>query len=102
MMYLKIHGGNKKKIIAICDSELLNKKIEEGNLQLDVSERFFKGESLEKKALVEKIKKMFDNGGIGSFNTIGKDSTSLLLEFSLIEEDSILKIAQIPYAIIVF
>jgi len=101
-MFFKVHENGKKKIIAICDSELLNKKFEEEGLQLDVNERFFKGESLEKRDLIMSIKNILDNEDISSFNAIGEDSTELLLEFGLIEKESILKIAKIPYAIIVF
>src|SRR3989338_3131701 len=99
-MFFKVHENGKKKIIAICDSELLNKKFEEEGLQLDVNERFFKGESLEKRDLIMSIKNILDNEDISSFNAIGEDSTELLLEFGLIEKESILKIAKIPYAII--
>ena len=45
---LKIHLSGNKKVIAICDYELLGKKFEEDSLQLNLNERFLKGELLEK------------------------------------------------------
>ena len=41
---IKIHKSAGKEILAVADKEIIGKKFEEGELCLDVSERFYKGE----------------------------------------------------------
>ena len=68
MMYVKIHHSGDRVVIAICDEELIGKKISEGALVLNISERFYKGEKksqeevkkiLESKIVKDKIYKKF-------------------------------------------
>ncbi len=54
-MQIKIIKTN-RTIVAVCDSELLGKKFEEGKFQLEVKENFFKGEETEEeKAIILKM-----------------------------------------------
>ena len=44
-MLVKVHKNTEGQILlAICDDDLIGKKFEEGNLQLDLSSDFYKGE----------------------------------------------------------
>jgi hypothetical protein len=43
-MFINIIHSSCRDVVAICDSELLGKVFEEGQLQLDVKESFYKGE----------------------------------------------------------
>jgi len=59
-MWVKIHtSAGSRKIIAICDKDLLGKKVEEGRLQLDINEHFYKGEKKTKKEIVPLLKGSF-------------------------------------------
>jgi hypothetical protein len=95
-MLVKVHEAY-RKIIAICDSDLLGKKFEEGKLQLDIKESFYGGkETKEKKVLkiLEEAKKED-----ACFNFVGKETITLALRAEIINENSILKIAGIPHAL---
>ena len=35
-----------RDVVALCDSELLGKKFEEGDFQLDIKESFYKGDEV--------------------------------------------------------
>ena len=54
-MYVKIHKSKDRNIIAVCDEELIGKSFSEGNLVLDINERFYKGERLNPKHTLELI-----------------------------------------------
>ncbi len=87
-----------RDIVAICDSELIGKKFEQGKFQLDVKESFFKGEEIiEEKAL--KILKDMEKED-ATFNIVGKKSISLALKAEIIEEKGIKKIQNIPFALV--
>lgn len=87
-----------RDVVAICDSDLIGKRFEEGDFQIDVKESFFKGEDLEEKEVAEIIKNMKLEDA--TFNIVGEDSTKLALQLGLISEEGIKKIQDIPFALV--
>lgn len=85
-------------VVAICDKELVGKRFEEGNKQLDVKESFYAGEIKN----VDEVKEIIENyvKEDATFNLVGENITNLALEMGLIHEDSIGKIQNIPYAMV--
>ena len=73
MIIVKIHQANKRKIVSLCDANLIGKKFEDGNLQLDVSNFFYNGEKLNKKEILNAVK------DADSLNIVGIES----IKFSL-------------------
>lgn len=94
-----------RDVIAICDAELLGKTFEEpfdkGTKQLDVKESFYKGKKGKKvseKELLEIIKTYSKEDA--TFNIIGKKATQTALKAGIITENSIKKIKNIPYSMV--
>lgn len=56
MYYVKIHRVNNNNIVAICDEEILGKVFREGDLILNVSPAFYKGEKADLKTVIEILK----------------------------------------------
>lgn len=95
-MIVKIHkASNGKKIVAICDSNLIGKKFEEKNLQLDLSSNFYKGEERAEEEILNIIK------GAYIINLVGEKSIKLALKANVIDKKSIIKIKKIPHAQVV-
>ena len=91
---VKVHKGpDGSKVIAICDKEILGKKFEENNLQLDLSSDFYKGEEKEEKEVIDEIKKCSC-----SLNIVGKDSIEFSIKNNLVDKENIIKIKDIPHA----
>ena len=44
MMYVKIHESEHSEVVAVCDKSLLGRKISNKNMELNISESFYKGE----------------------------------------------------------
>jgi hypothetical protein len=87
-----------RDIVAICDKELLGKRFEEGKLQLDVKESFFKGKESSKEEALEIMKDMKLEDS--TFNIIGEKSIQTAFKAGIISEDGIGKIAGIPFALV--
>ena len=87
-----------RDIVAICDSELLGKKFEENEFQLDIKENFYKGEEVSEEQLREIISNMSQEDA--TFNIVGEKSISLALEKEIIKEEGIKKIQNIPFAMV--
>jgi len=92
-MYIKIHETQERKIISICDEDLIGKTFEEKDLQLKVSERFYKGEKLSEEKILEEIK------SADYINLVGKNSINFAIKNKLILKENIIKIQNIPHAI---
>lgn len=95
-MLVKIHEAY-RKIIAICDSELLGKKFEQDNLQLDVKEGFFGGKEMKESEIVEVIEEGKKDDAC--FNIIGKESIAIATKVGIISENSVITIQDIPHAL---
>lgn len=98
-MLVKIHTAY-RKVIAVCDSGLLGKKFEEGDLVLDVNEDFYEGKKVSEDELKEIIKEMIEEDA--TFNIVGENSIKIAIECGLIDEDCILRIQNIPHALSLF
>ena len=87
-----------RDIVAICDSELLGKRFEQGKFQLDIKESFYKGEEKAKPEVLNIIKKMSVEDA--TFNIVGKESTDTALEAGIISKEGIKEINGIPFAMV--
>jgi len=94
-MIVKIHKNGDKKIIAICDSDLIGKKFEQGKLQLDLTSDFYKGDEKPESDIARLIKSAH------ILNLVGKNSVSLAIKEKMLDEKNIIKIKNIPHAQIV-
>ncbi|MEM2933037.1 MAG: DUF424 family protein [Candidatus Pacearchaeota archaeon] len=96
-VFIKIYEGN-PKIVAICDYELLNKRFEEGKLQLEVNEKFFKGEIYSLSEARKKLAKIAED--YASFNIVGGKAVTLALELKIINSNKVIYIQKIPVALV--
>ncbi len=92
-MIVKVHKTQDgRKIVAICDDELIGKKFEEGKLQLDLNSSFYKGEEMGEEKVVELVK------GSCIVNIVGKKSMDFALKLGIVDTKNIIKIENIPHA----
>lgn len=91
-MYLKIHKTGSQEVVALCDKDLIGETLKEKNLQLNVSERFYKGEELSEDKIIGIIK------STPNINIVGKKSIKLALRVGIISKESIIKIKGVPHA----
>ncbi|MBN1645027.1 DUF424 family protein [Candidatus Woesearchaeota archaeon] len=92
-MIVKVHKKDGRTIVAVCDDELLGKKFEQGNLQLDLTSDFYNGDKYSDKKLVGD---MIRNADI--VNLVGTISVSLGIEEGLIEKEQVINVQGIPHA----
>lgn len=96
-MYLKIHESY-RKVVALCDKELIGKKFEEGKMQLDVRENFYKGNEITQEKIIERLKQMkLDDS---TFNIVGEKSVNAAISAGIITKGNIGKVNGIPFALL--
>ncbi len=92
-MIVKVHKTEDgRKILAICDNNLIGKKFEEGKMQLDLSSGFYRGEEMSEKELEGLVK--------GSYiaNIVGKKSVKLMVKWGIAKKKRVIKIRNVPHA----
>jgi hypothetical protein len=98
-MYTKIHHSY-RNVFAVCDSNLIGKKFEEGKMQLEVRENFFKEKESSYEEVVSMMKMQLKD--YATFNIVGEESVKAALEAGIICQEGIGKIQNIPFALVLF
>jgi len=94
-MLIKIHESY-RNIVAVCDSELVGKRFEEGNSQIEIGSFFGNDEKTEEEVLA--IIKEADRDD-ATFNIVGEQSCKIALKAGIINEKGIKRIQGIPVAL---
>ncbi len=87
-----------RDVVAICDKEILGKKFEEEKFQLDIKESFYKGKEVSKEKALEILQNMAKEDA--TFNIVGEKSIKTAIEAGIISEESIGKIDNLPFALV--
>jgi len=96
-MLVKIHNAY-RMIVAVCDEDLIGKKFEEGNKQLDLTGTFFKGKEKTREEVIEIVRDAQTEDAI--FNIAGKESCALLKELGVISDEGILYVDSVPVSLV--
>lgn len=96
-MIVKIHKSC-RIAVAICDKELIGKRFEEENKQIDLDTTFFKGEEKTEKEVIEIIEDMRREDA--TFNIVGPRSCKIAQNLGLIDNSCMLHIQEIPIGIV--
>ena len=91
MIEAKMH---KEGVLSLCDKELLGKILSDENMELKISETFYKGDDY-KKEMIEELAKNARN-----INAVGKESVDLLVKLGIVDKDSVRYVNKIPFAFV--
>jgi len=95
-MYLKIHrtpAGD--EVVAVCDRELLDTRIQQGDLDIHISESFY-GKN---QVTPEEVRTALQCAG--NINLIGERTVALAIEMGLIGTTGFIRIGSVPHAQII-
>ncbi|MDD5133348.1 MAG: DUF424 family protein [Candidatus Nanoarchaeia archaeon] len=87
--YLKVHESVKGRIVSICDKDLIGKKFEEKELQLEISEKFYKGILVDEEEVIKVLKNE------RNINLVGENTIKVAKKLDLAE--NIKTIKNIPH-----
>lgn len=91
-VYLKIHQQLDQKVVAVCDSDVIGKVFSRNNLEVNISETFYKGDLVDLESAIKILEKT-DN-----FNIAGKIIVDACITKGIISEHAIIKISDLPIA----
>jgi len=94
-MFVKVHRNERDTILAACDEELVGRTFREGPARIDVSEIFYKGESVNRPALVERMK------NVSIMNLVGTEVVSVAIEEGYASEEDVIVIDGVKHVQVV-
>ncbi len=90
---VKIHRSHDgRRLIAVCDADILGKRFFEGNRQLDLTGSFYRGEPSSE----QELRKRLSSGYM--LNIVGKEAVAMFIRLGLVSKGAIITIAGIPHA----
>ena len=91
---VRVSDYQKNKMLNICDSELLGKKITQDELNIHISESYYGERFVEKKEATDLLKQS------SIINMVGKETVSLALKLGIASENAVKMISDVPFLII--
>jgi hypothetical protein len=91
-VYLKVHSTPRFETIACCDETLLNKVFEQGNLKIEITERFYGGSLVQIEDAIEILLKS------SFFNIIGSNIIDHAITNGIVPKEGVRMINGIPMA----
>lgn len=92
-MYLKVHrtpAGD--EVVAVCDRELLDTRIQQGDLEIHISGDFYGRSPASPDEVRETLKRA------GNCNLFGARTVALAIEMGLIDATGFIRIGSVPHA----
>jgi hypothetical protein len=94
-VYANIVRQGANVMIAVCDAELLGKKLKDKNRVFDIRECFYKGQRMSVEEAIELAKRCT------TANLVGKNTVECAKSEGIVHPDAVLLIRNIPHALIV-
>jgi hypothetical protein len=92
-MFLKIHRPpHAGTVVAVCDRELINTILTDGDLEVRITESFYGNRCVPEQEVAEALR------GADNANIIGRRAVALAIGLGIITESSCIMIGQIPHA----
>jgi hypothetical protein len=91
---VRVSEYQKKKMLNICDTELLGKKIIQDDLTMHISESYYGGRIIE----ADEAKTLLKNSSI--INMVGKDTVSLAVDLGIGSQSGVKIISDVPFLIV--
>lgn len=96
MIYIKFHEADDGVILAMCDSVLINRVLEEGDVYIDIKgySEFYMGDLVEP----GQARAMIDRGLIKAANVIGNEAVDVAIDGGIIKQENVSKVNGVRYA----
>lgn len=92
--YFKIYTHGNEVVLAVCDGDILGKKVEKEGIVLYAKPEFYKGEEIG-----EEVIELFKKASI--INLMGKKIVALALKHGWIDKDAVLEVKGVAHAQII-
>lgn len=91
-MFVRLHTHDGERLVAACDEDIIGMTFREGDARLTVHEGFYRGESLDEEAFVERLR-------IATVvNLTGDGVVGIAIREGLVSPDAVIEIGGVKHA----
>jgi hypothetical protein len=92
-MYMRVHRSGNEKVVAVCDSDVIGKRFQEGMLVLDLERyrSFYEGDISSPSFIMEEMK------NATSMNMVGERSVGIAIKLGVIKKGDVRRICNVPH-----
>jgi len=91
-MYIKEHNLDSGLMVAVCDTELVGKCFVDGELKLEITEGFYKGEEVTEREVIASLK-------LATIaNLVGKRAIKCAVDNNFIADANVIFVDGVPHA----
>lgn len=95
-MFLKIHRApGTGALVAVCDRDLINTTIMDGDVTVHITESFYGNHSATEEEVIDALT------DAENANIMGERSIALAVKHGIVEEESCIRIGTVPHALII-
>ena len=91
-MYLKIHQSGTEIIVAVCDKDILGKKLKHGNVNVVISEGFYKGDIASEEQVIAALV------NARTANLFGERTVACAIKCGAVDPECVVIISGVPHA----
>ncbi|HJH29046.1 MAG TPA: DUF424 family protein [Methanosarcinaceae archaeon] len=91
-MYLKIHKSGSGIMVAVCDKDVLGKKLKHGNVNVMISEGFYKGDIVSEEQVIEAL------ANAKTANLFGERTVACAIKCGAVDPEYAMIIDGVPHA----
>jgi hypothetical protein len=91
-MYLKTYKSGTQVVVAVCDKDVLGKTLKEGDITVEVSEGFYKGDIASEEQVIGAL------AGATTANLFGKRAIDCAIKCGAVEPECVMMIDRVPHA----
>ena len=91
-MYLKIHKSGAEIIVAVCDKDILGKKLKHGNANVVISEGFYKGDIVSEEQVIEAL------ANAKTANLFGERAVACAIKCGAVDNECVVVIDGVQHA----
>jgi hypothetical protein len=91
-MYLKTYRSGTQFMVAVCDKDILGKTLKEGDMTVEVSEEFYKGDLVSEEQVIGAL------SGATTANLFGRRAIECAIKCGAVEPECVMMIDHVPHA----
>ena len=96
MLSIKIHSSY-RNVVALADTDLIGKKFEQDERQLDIRENFYQEKEISQEEAIKLLQQQANQDA--TFNIIGPKAIEAAKQAGIISDNNISEIDNIPFAL---
>lgn len=91
-MYLRTYKSGTGLIVAVCDKDVLGKKLKQGNITVEISEGFYKGDLVSEEQVIEAL------ANATTANLFGERTVACAIKCGAVDSECVVMIDGVAHA----